>query len=367
MIDPDVLEAVKELPDDFWVFAEFRIEHAGRNVSRNVDWFIVRQVPEGSEHRSTLILTELKHVAKPLRGDINGTWEQLTDLGEWREIEPSNEHDINHYWQAVNTANTLADWLWNNQRRYREGPDRPSRDFKLWADLLLLSPPTTRHQLPLKPRYGSFWYRIEDWLYHIMSWDPERGLPLTERELYNLADVLGLKLIYEGASSNPPAPVEPRPEPRIQPFSSPGEPQQFVTWLGSLVDRLHGLEERVASLELEIDRVNRAARTPFPAPVVALPTARESLSAEEREALIDAVVAVRSLGKSRALPGIVLDLNRLLGYNLKDTAYNGFGNARAMFDQARQEGIIQYGPYSGPNPTIYLVDETIGGGDSIAL
>jgi len=221
MIDPDVLEAVKDLPDDFWVFAEFRIEHAGRNVSRNVDWFIVRQVPEGSERRSTLILTELKHVAKPLRGDINGTWEQLTDPGEWREIEPSNEHDINHYWQAVNTANTLADWLWNNQRRYREGPDRPSRDFKLWADLLLLSPPTTRHQLPLKPRYGSFWYRIEDWLYHIMSWDPERGLPLTERELYNLADVLGLKLIYESAQSSAPAPIEPRPEPRIQPCRLP--------------------------------------------------------------------------------------------------------------------------------------------------
>jgi hypothetical protein len=48
-----------------------------------------------------------------------------------------------------------------------------------------------------------------------------------------------------------------------------------------------------------------------------------------------------------------------LGYDFKERDYNGFGRARAFFDQAYRDGIIKYGPASGPAPTIYLVNEWI--------
>src|SRR4051794_810557 len=111
-LDDEVLTALKRLPDDFWVFAEF-------NVSRNVDLFIIR--PKQYEP-STLIVTELKRTTRPIRGAVDGAWERLTEAGEWEELSPSGK-DLNYYWQAVNTANALADWLWNFQRLYLDSDE----------------------------------------------------------------------------------------------------------------------------------------------------------------------------------------------------------------------------------------------------
>jgi hypothetical protein len=228
MIDQEVFDTLKRLPDSFWVFAEF-------NIGRNIDWFIIRP-----DSPSTLILTELKRVNKPLRGAVNGLWEKQNASGEWEEI-PANASDTNPYWQAVNSANALADWLWNNQQLYRETADiRPSSEFRVWPDLLLLSPPGTIHRLPLAPpsRYGRWWFSMDEWLRHVRGWTPRTGVTLSHPEVANLVEALRLTEIWSGGE-----PVnEPLPPQETQP--SP-EPTNFVTWL-------QALEQRVVRLEYEL-------------------------------------------------------------------------------------------------------------------
>jgi hypothetical protein len=242
MIDPEVLDALKQLPDTFWVFAEF-------NIGRNIDWFVVRP-----DNPSTLILTELKRVNKPLRGSVNGLWEKMNGEGEWEEV-PANGSDTNPYWQAVNSANALADWLWNNQQLYRETADiRPSADFRVWPDLLLLSPPGTLHRLPLAPpsRYGRWWYNLDEWLRHVRGWTPRTGIHLIDQEIVNLIDALRLTEIWAGGDVAPPAlPSMDIPAPgRAGPSQ---EPAAFATWL-------QGLEQRVVRLEHELARLRERDR-----------------------------------------------------------------------------------------------------------
>ena len=102
--------------------------------------------------------------------------------------------------------------------------------------------------------------------------------------------------------------------------------------------------------------VYATAVTPPPAP--AAPVNRP-WTGEEQQALSRAIADVRAAGRSRTLPSVLVAMGRHLGYALQDTAYNGFGSARAMFDLGRTQGILRYGPWSGPNPTVYLPDEKL--------
>lgn len=335
-VNRDVLEKTKELPNDFFVFAEF-------TIGRNVDWLIIRPT-----QLSTLILTEVKVVARPIQGDVNGPWEQLNEAGVWEEL-PARGKDINYYWQAVNTANALAEWLWNNQARYLEGGEiRPVEQFRVWPDLLLLSPPGVTHRLPLGPpnRFGRWWYNLDQWLNHVRDWQPRSGLALTPREVANLAETLGLEQVWEGDRRDSVAGNHQSP-------AAADALAGFVTWMRDLDARLRRLEERVAALS------SRAGVSPSSPPAPRpLPQSRP-LTEQEKQAITGAVAQIRLLGRSRALPNVLDAVNARLGYDLKERGYDGFGTARAMFDQARLEGIIKYGPLSGPNPTIYLPDETI--------
>jgi hypothetical protein len=236
MIDQEVFDTLKRLPDTFWVFAEF-------NIGRNVDWFIIRP-----DSPSTLILTELKRINKPLRGAVNGLWEKQGPSGEWEEI-PANASDTNPYWQAVNSANALADWLWNNQQLYRETADiRPSSEFRVWPDLLLLSPPGTIHRLPLAPpsRYGRWWFNMDEWLRHVRGWTPRTGVTLSHQEVANLVEALRLTEIWSGGD----APMEQLPPMETTPST---EPTNFVNWLQSL-------EQRVVRLEYELAVIRERER-----------------------------------------------------------------------------------------------------------
>src|SRR5579884_4231668 len=100
-IDTDVLEKVQTLSDDYWIFAEFNVE------GRNIDWFITRAVtPQfGVEQHSTLIITELKRLSRPIEGAVDSRWRWRVEGGVGEEIIPSNGGDMNYYWQSVNTAN----------------------------------------------------------------------------------------------------------------------------------------------------------------------------------------------------------------------------------------------------------------------
>jgi hypothetical protein len=63
-------------------------------------------------------------------------------------------------------------------------------------------------------------------------------------------------------------------------------------------------------------------------------------------------------GRRAVFPAILKDVERQLGVSLKQSQYQGFGSARAYFDQAREQGLIEYGPpdESGA-PTILPADD----------
>lgn len=365
-IDNEVFEAVKALPDDFWVFFEVTIE-------RNIDVLIIRPTPRGA---STLIVTELKHFSRPVMGGADGPWMRDVDAGQWEEI-PANGTDINPYWQAVNAGNAMREWLWNNQRLYLASPEpRTSEDFKVWPDLLLLSPPGTNHRLPLNPpsRYGRWWFSAQTWVEHVRGWTPKVGIPLTDAEVFSLVQLLRLKPLWN--EYRPPvAPVK-------------TESTLLPDHLHRLESLLLRLEDRLARLDGRLDGLERQASPEGTSGIATPPTSLPSsdgaagasghargetaslthapgapltrdLTSEEKAAIVEAVEQVRRQGKSRALPTILMEANRILGYSLKERQYNGFGLASAMFGQALAEGVIRYGPLSGPNPTIYLADEAI--------
>jgi hypothetical protein len=189
-IDEEVLEAVQRLPQDFWVFAEFNV------AGRQVDWFVARDASQRLEatQGSILIGTELKRSARTLRGSDNGPWQRLTDQGAWEQLPPQRE--INYFQQAVDTSNRLADWLWNNQPLYRQDDELADRDrFRVWPDLLLLSPPGVSHRLPQRPNsgYGQWFFDLDEWVAHLLNWRPKAGtVGLSGQDLQGIANVLGL-------------------------------------------------------------------------------------------------------------------------------------------------------------------------------
>jgi hypothetical protein len=241
MIDQEVLDAFKHLPDDFWILAEFTID-------RNIDWFVVRLTPQGT---GMLTAIELKRTATPFRGDLNSSWEQLSALGEWKPIALTGAYR-NYYWQAVQAAGAMRDWLYNNQQRYTEGTDlHPPEAFKTWPDLLILSPPGTIHELPLYPanKFGTLLYAIEDCTRHLLSWRSRVPLvPLNEAEMAKLAGVLGLERIWPEATSA---------------VAPPGDAPPPLA-------RLRELEERVRRLE---ERAGLAPALPSPGATPAPPSA----------------------------------------------------------------------------------------------
>jgi hypothetical protein len=245
-IDEEVFEALKELPDEFWIFAEF-------NVGRNIDWFFVR--PKLNEP-ATLILTELKRSTRPIRGTTDGFWERLAENSEWEEL-PANGKDMNYYWQTVNGANALADWLWNFQRLYLEGPEvLPADQFRVWPNLLLLSPLGVQHRLPLGPtnKYGRWFYDIASWLQHVTAWNSRMGITLTPRDASNLADALQLERIWGPTNvAVAPAMAADAPQAHISDVSenyavgagSNSEPAAFISWLQQMEHRIARIEQRL--------------------------------------------------------------------------------------------------------------------------
>jgi len=237
-LDLEVLEALKTLPDTYWVFAGF-------HVGREVDWFVVR-VAAPNEH-SALILTELKRYEYGVRGvSQDAPWERQASDGQWYPIDSAN--DRNPYWQAVNTANALKSWLWNNQRLYYSGSEvepHPEDDFGVWPNVLILSPPGVRHFLPLRPtsRYGAWVYDLDRWLGSLQTWRPRKGVGLSEADLHALVEALGLKEIWAG-SPNVPVPAS-VPHPHAE------APAAFVNWLADL-------SARIDSISIRLDRLERS-------------------------------------------------------------------------------------------------------------
>jgi hypothetical protein len=248
---------------------------------------VVREVPDSlrENRKSTMILMEVKRVERPLRGtSIHAPWEELDAVGQWQELFCSNRQDRNYYWQAVNTANELSRWLWNNSPVFRSARrPTPGEEFKVWPDLLLLgyrleTPP----RLPIRPEtgYGQWWFATEEWLRHVEEWFPKIGVPLTGEELASLAEALHLQPVASPPRPVPPVPLPAAPQEGLpaalgaddptpaDDSSGPGAPvgaagapggtegadaagvlSGFLTLVGGLVERVAALEARQAALE----------------------------------------------------------------------------------------------------------------------
>lgn len=183
-VDPEVLHALEGLPDEFWVLGEITLK-------RNHDWLIIRPRTTAP---STLIVTEVKRQALPLRGSVNGVWEEKPIGEDWTVVPTSHADDKNYYWQAVNSANALSEWLRNNAPVFDDGDGRAWAESKVWPDLLVLSPPEVRHRLPLKPDsgFGMWYFDPGRWVEHLASWRPTIGPQLTEEQVERLVRHLGL-------------------------------------------------------------------------------------------------------------------------------------------------------------------------------
>jgi hypothetical protein len=129
-----------------------------------------------------------------------------------------------------------------------------------------------------------------------------------------------------------------------------------------LTNAIKQLERRMEALERQRTaggRVETTQRVPA-APASAAPTngsTERVFTPEMTRTIQEAVATVRRTGRSRATPSILAAMNAALGYDLKQTSYNGYGNATAFFEAAKQKGIIKFGPTLGPNPTIFLTEE----------
>jgi hypothetical protein len=231
------------LPDDYWVFAEFSFD-------RNVDWFIIREVPEGQTdiQKSAIIATEFKRLQYPLYGtSINTPWQQRDNTGQYREIVTGNEREHNYYWQIVNTTNSLADYLWNKQRLFLD-PGRGvqnAREFRIWPDLLIVGQSEgVQHMLPLRPEngYGQWWFSTREWLDHVRNWAPRVGIGLTGNEISRLARVLELPLIQDEARPEAPAP------------EADGA---LAALFARLEDKIDGLARGVDGLSREVETLRR--------------------------------------------------------------------------------------------------------------
>jgi hypothetical protein len=239
-VDTEVLEVLKTLPNDYWVLAGF-------TVGREVDWLIVRTA-RPMEH-SAIIITELKRYEHSIRGvSQDAVWERQDIDGEWHPIE-GGYADRNPYWQAVNGANALKHWLWNNQRLYLgnngHGIERAEDEFGAWPIVLILSPPGVQHLLPLRPtsRYGAWVYDLDRWLSMLQSWRPRKGVGLSSADMTKLVTSLGLQEVHRG-------PEDETYEPSME--AMPGDaPVQFMAWLQEMNARVMELSERVERLEAE--------------------------------------------------------------------------------------------------------------------
>lgn len=408
MLDEAVLEAVRQLNDDFWVLAEFDLDR------RNVDWLIIRAVPDDrpAGHFSTLYLTELKRTSAQLSGGEHGRW-SIERNGVATEIVPNNKADENHWQQALNVSNVVRDWLYLNQRRYRflHLPEYGETSFKLWPTLLILSnPPDLQHRLPLKPanRFGAFHYDLGRWLAALKNWEVKDGIQLTAKELARLVDAIGLQELIQSAASSQ----------SVETQGNLDWIDGFTRWakgiearLSRFEDQYHvqhtvgeiaiGLEKRLELLEAELKALSaksamlaaqpaQPAAKPKKAPakssntgttvakgaakppkvaakqakVVTTPAvdpAARSLDDTEKAYFATALTNLRAGNKSRTSSMLFHELNRLMGgETLKKRKYNGYGSARKMLDRAKQEKLIRFGPADGTGmPTIYSFDETV--------
>lgn len=361
MVDGEVLEAIRTLGDEFWVLAEFDVNR------RNIDWLILRQVPDDrpAGRYSTVILTELKRTRAVLDGDDNSRWREYRE-GLWHELEPSNMRDMNPWRQLINTVNTFREWLYNNQRRFLApggGQVYPEAAVKIWPNLLILGDPAEIvHRLPLKPHngFGAYHFHLGEWVRRAWGWTPREGLQLTAAEIEDLTRVLGLQELPRGHA---PRPLNGQAAPEVA--DAPAAVAGSLDWLEGFAAWADGIEHRVRELEARVEAMaDERARPSVGGRSNASPAQPPSqpdrpLAEEERRLILDALANLRETGKTRDFPCLFAEMHRMIGGpTFKTRNFNGYGSALNMMTRAVVEGLVMFGPTDANGvPTVYLPDE----------
>ncbi|CAN5582628.1 hypothetical protein BH09CHL1_BH09CHL1_26600 [soil metagenome] len=358
LVDPDVLEAVKRLSNDFFVFAEFDIDR------RNIDWLIIR-IASGTREdllSSAAILTEMKRISAPITGTVQDEWKVERIDGTVETVGAGQEKDP--YWQAVAAANALRSWLWNHHKLFcDDGADAgelQESNFSVWPDVLILPrrDQVIEHRLPVRPTngFGMWWFELDRWLQHVTTWRPnqrDRTRRFTERELVRLAELLDTHEIHRGEATAPEV---------IRQVANGHH--DLEASFNPMIAYLRRLESQISELRQRVSQLEAAATHPSIEIVVpeAPDNARNGSTTflpREHAAIVSGTARAFAMSGRRAVfPAVLKDVERQLGVSLKQSQYQGFGSARAYFDQARDQRLIEYGPLDESGaPTILPVDD----------
>lgn len=369
LVDPDVLEAVKRLSNDFFVFAEFDIDR------RNIDWLIIRIATGTREDllSSAAILTEMKRISASITGTVQDEWKVERIDGTVETVGAGQEK--NPYWQAVAAANALRAWLWNHHKLFcddnADATELQESNFSVWPDVLILPrrDQVIEHRLPVRPTngFGMWWFDLDRWLQHVTTWRPnqrDRTRRFSERELLRLAELLDTHEIHRGEASAPET---------VRHIGSGHHDLEasfnpMISYLRRLESQITELRQRVSELEARGVPAESFEHTATHAPIeIVVQESPETpqngassvLPREHAAIVVGTARAFAMAGRRAVFPAVLKDVERQLGVSLKQSHYQGFGSARAYFDQARDQGLIEYGPpdESGA-PTILPADDS---------
>ncbi|MGH2548098.1 MAG: hypothetical protein ACRDHN_01830 [Thermomicrobiales bacterium] len=371
LVDPDVLEAVKRLSNDFFVFAEFDIDR------RNIDWLIIRIATGTREDllSSAAILTEMKRISAPITGTVQDEWKVERIDGTVEAVGAGQEK--NPYWQAVAAANALRSWLWNHHKLFcDDGADAgelQESNFSVWPDVLILPrrDQVIEHRLPVRPTngFGMWWFELDRWLQHVTTWRPnqrDRTRRFSERELVRLAELLDTHEIHRGEATVPEAPRQvANGHHDLEASFNP-----MLAYLRRLESQIAELRQRVSHLEARgIPAEPLDAVVPHPSIEIVVQDAPDvgrvgsaALLPREHAAIVSGTARAFAMSGRRAVfPAVLKDVERQLGVSLKQSQYQGFGSARAYFDQAREQRLIEYGPLdeSGAPTILPIADAAV--------
>lgn len=350
---PEIIEAIRGLDDDTWVVLEVKIG------SRDVDCLIIRPNDEPGK-TATVLVSEFKQINAPIWGGWTTEW-TVDRNGQKETLQMSNSRDINPIQQAVNACHEVNQWLADHYTSYKAFGNHllDGQRTKGYPFLLITSRDASiRHTIDRPERsFGNVYFTVGAWVQKVRDWTTDKSFPLTHDEIAKLVALLPVRPLEAPAAPNGEvtplaAPEEPVASDAAEHRQEPdGVPIERLRWLGGLQQWVMEIETRISTLEAAVVQMGRSK--PVVNPVV------RDLTEEEVTALRNAVQDISRVAGRRDFPTVVKNLNHHLGYDLVASRYNGFEKARFFFDQAVSQGVIQYGPFAGPTPTIYLTQERV--------
>ncbi len=331
-VDRSTLDALRRLPDDYVVLAEFRIPR----TSRQVDFFVAHI----NQPTCSLFLVEAKNESRRLRGTVDGVWdyEDETRPGIWLPYPPPNERDKNPMQQAVNTANALKDWIISMQAILQaEDPawNDPRENLTVFPRLLL--PHAHPHNRLQTDRFVFRYDSHDDLIDGLQRFVGRRPMAITRGMIERMTEQFGLRGWQAPAAR---------------------EPENTQSQLRQLTAQIAALQRDVADVKRMLQQfTNASGRQVSESPR----TYEATPQTPDREAAFDLLVNVvhelRQNNQSRVFAAVNEEIRQLFG-----ELPNGripFERFKDFLQEAQRRGKIRL-VRVGPVDHILLPDESIG-------